>query len=221
MDTPRVKICCIMSASEATDALSAGASALGLVSQMPSGPGVIDDTHIARIAQSLPAGTETFLLTSLRDAEDIAAQHGRCGTTTLQLVDHLSTETHQRLRALLPTVRLVQVVHVIDDDSVAYARQCAGSVDALLLDSGNPALAVQELGGTGRTHDWQLSRRIRDTVTVPVYLAGGLNADNVQDAIATVRPYGLDLCSGVRSDGRLDVAKLDAFMNAVRAAGTP
>ncbi|MCO4097784.1 phosphoribosylanthranilate isomerase [Gemmatimonas sp.] len=221
MDTPRVKICCIMSEREAATAIVSGASALGLVSHMPSGPGVIDDAEIARIVPSVPAGIETFLLTSLRDTEHIAAQHARCGTTTLQLVDHLPVEMHERLRTLLPGVRLVQVVHVLDEHSVAYARECAGAVDALLLDSGNPALAVQELGGTGRTHDWQLSRRIRDAVAVPVYLAGGLNADNVGDAIATVRPYGLDLCSGVRSHGRLDVAKLHAFMNAVRAAGTP
>ena len=89
-------------------------------------------------------------------------------------------------------------------------------VDALLLDSGNPSLAVKELGGTGRTHDWKLSRRIRDSVSIPVFLAGGLTPSNVADAVAAVEPFGLDVCSGVRSDGNLDPVKLRAFVDAVK-----
>lgn len=217
MPVPVVKICCIMSEAEAALAIMHGASALGLVSHMPSGPGVIDEALIGRIVRAVPAGIETFLLTSLQTPAEIAAQHARCGTTTLQLVDHVSVEVHHHLRRLRPGVRLVQVVHVVDDDSVAYAQACAPAVDALLLDSGNPALAVKELGGTGRTHDWRLSRRIRDTVAAPVYLAGGLTALNVRHAIDTVHPYGLDLCSGVRSNGQLDAGKLATFMQAVTA----
>jgi phosphoribosylanthranilate isomerase len=218
MTTPRVKICCIMSAQEAALAIAAGASALGLVSHMPSGPGVITEAAIARIVPTVPAGIDTFLLTSLHDPEQIVAQHARCGTTTLQLVDHVPIEVHRHLRAGLPAVRLVQVIHVVDDESVEYATACAPGVDALLLDSGNPSLAVKELGGTGRTHDWAVSRRIRDAVPVPVYLAGGLTPLNVHEAVHTVQPYGLDLCSGVRTNGQLDARKLDAFMTAVRTS---
>jgi phosphoribosylanthranilate isomerase len=89
-------------------------------------------------------------------------------------------------------------------------------VDALLLDSGNPSLATKELGGTGRAHDWAVSRRIRDAVGVPVYLAGGLNPQNVRKAIAQVQPFGVDVCSGLRTDGRLDAVKLEEFMRAVQ-----
>lgn len=216
----RVKICCIASVDEARLAVAHGASALGLVSAMPSGPGVIADGRIAEIAAALrgePA--RTFLLTSRVTAEAIAAQHAAAGTTTLQLVDHVPHAELQQLRLRCPGVELVQVIHVTGEASVDEAVAAAPYVDALLLDSGNPALAVKELGGTGRTHDWALSRRIRDAVfPLPLWLAGGLRVHNVGEAIAAVRPHGLDLCTGVRSDGRLDAAKLDAFMQAVRAA---
>lgn len=221
---PRVKVCCIASVDEAQAAVAAGASALGLVSAMPSGPGVIDDARIAEIAaavRGLPV--RSFLLTALTQAEAIAEQHTRAGTTTLQLVDHVPHEALRRLRVLRPGVELVQVIHVTGESSVAEAVAVAPFVDALLLDSGNPALAVKELGGTGRTHDWALSRRIRDAVfPLPLWLAGGLRAHNVAEAVAAVQPHGLDLCTGVRSDGRLDAAKLAAFMQALATRrGTP
>jgi phosphoribosylanthranilate isomerase len=215
--TPVVKVCCIASVAEARMAIDAGAVALGLVSAMPSGPGVIDEATIARIAAAIPAPTETFLLTALTDADSIAAQHAGLRTTTLQLVDHVPHAHLQRLRTLSPGVRLVQVIHVTDQASVAEAEAAAPWVDALLLDSGNPALAVKQLGGTGRRHDWTLSRHIRDAVApLPLYLAGGLNADNVCEAIRTVQPHGLDLCNGVRSEGRLDAGKLRRFFEAVQ-----
>lgn len=217
---PVVKICCIASVEEARAAMQAGASALGLVSAMPSGPGVIADALVAQIAAAVaasPAAADTFLLTSRTGAEAIAAQHAAAGTTTLQLVDHVPHGELRRLRLLRPGVRLVQVIHVTGEASIAEALAAAPFVDALLLDSGNPALAVKELGGTGRTHDWALSRRIRDAVwPLPLYLAGGLGAHNVAAAIRAVLPFGLDLCSSVRSEGRLDAVKLRAFLAAVR-----
>lgn len=214
-----VKICCIASIEEAQLAVQHGAAVLGLVSAMPSGPGVIADSSIAAIAAATPAPTETFLLTARTDAEAIAAQHAAAGTTALQLVDHVPHDHLRRLRSLCPGVKLVQVIHVTGDASVAEAVAAAPFVDALLLDSGNPSLAVKELGGTGRVHDWATSRRIRDAVfPLPLFLAGGLRADNVAEAIRTVLPHGLDLCSSVRSDGRLDATRLAAFMAAVHAA---
>lgn len=218
-----VKICCIASVDEALLALRAGARALGLVSAMPSGPGVIADDAIAEIAAAVrrqAPQADTFLLTARTGAEAIAEQHAAAGTTTLQLVDHVPHDELRRLRALRPQARLVQVIHVRDAGALEEAQAAAPHVDALLLDSGNPALAVKELGGTGRTHDWALSRRIRDVVhPLPLFLAGGLHAGNVAEAIGTVQPHGLDLCSKVRTDGRLDAAKLGAFMAAVRAGG--
>ena len=214
-DRPLVKICCIGSADEARMAVAAGASALGLVSHMPSGPGVIEEDLIAEIAAQVPPPIATFLLTCEQQAEAIAAQQRRCGTGVVQLVDAVADGELRRLRRELPGVKLVQVIHVRDEASVDEARAAAAWVDALLLDSGNPALAVKELGGTGRTHDWRLSRRIRDEAGKPVFLAGGLGAHNVGQALAAVQPFGLDLCSAVRSEGRLDEHKLRAFFAAV------
>ena len=210
-----VKICCIANLEEAQLAISAGASAIGLVSAMPSGPGPIPEELIAEIAARVPAPTETFLLTALRDAEAIADQHRRCGTTALQLVDAVPEAELRRLRWLLPGVRLVQVIHVRSPESVDEASTAAALVDTLLLDSGNPHLAVKELGGTGRVHDWTHSRRICATVGVPVLLAGGLHPGNVRDAMERVRPAGLDVCSGLRINGRLDAGKLGDFFTAI------
>jgi phosphoribosylanthranilate isomerase len=214
----RVKICCISSLAEAAMAVAAGASALGLVSAMPSGPGVIEEELIAEIAATVPPGVATFLLTCLEDVDAIVAQQRRCRANTLQLVDELGPGAHARLRAALPGIGIVQVIHVVGEESVEEARRVAPDVDALLLDSGNPRLAVKELGGTGRRHDWAISRRIVEGVAPrPVYLAGGLRPENAAEAIAQVGPFGLDLCSGVRTEGRLDQGKLAAFFAAVRA----
>lgn len=214
---PVIKVCCIASLAEARLAVATGADALGLVSAMPSGPGVIDDTTIAAIAAAVPRPTRTFLLTARTTAEPIAEQHARAGTTTLQLVDHVPADELRRLRRLCPAVELVQVIHVTGEDAVAEALAAAPHVDALLLDSGNPALAVKELGGTGRTHDWTLSRRIRDAVwPLPLFLAGGLHAGNVAAALAAVQPQGLDLCSRVRTEGKLDPRRLREFVAAAR-----
>jgi phosphoribosylanthranilate isomerase len=215
---PRVKVCCISSISEARDAIALGASALGLVSAMPSGPGVVHDDTIAEIIATVPPPIATFLLTSATDAHAIIAQQRALRPSTLQLVDHLDADVHRALRAALPGIALVQVVHVEDATSVSYALRVAPFVDALLLDSGRLNAPVKELGGTGRTHDWALSRQIRERAGKPVFLAGGLHAANVAHAIAAVEPFGLDLCSGVRTDGALDVAKLSHFMQQVRAA---
>jgi phosphoribosylanthranilate isomerase len=221
---PHVKICCIANPAEARLAHAHGAAALGLVSAMPSGPGVIADATVAEVAAAAAAlvpPPQTFLLTERTRAVDIAAQHAAARTTTLQLVDHVPHAELRALRALCPGVALVQVVHVTGPASVDEALAVAPHVDALLLDSGNPAAAVKELGGTGRVHDWRLSRRIRDAVhPLPLWLAGGLRAHNVAEAVAAVRPHGLDLCTGMRLEGRLHAPTLAAFMAAVQAADT-
>ena len=218
---PVIKICCIRSREEAQLALAAGASVLGLVSHMPSGPGVIADDLIADIVTTIKPPTETFLLTARTNADTIAAQHQPIRSSALQLVDHVPHEQLRRLRALCPGVKLVQVIHVVGDVSLTEALAVAPLVDAILLDSGNPNMAVKELGGTGRTHDWAMSRRIRDAVwPLPLDLAGGLNADNVAEAIAAVQPFGLDLCSSVRIQDRLDADRLARFVAAVARCAT-
>jgi phosphoribosylanthranilate isomerase len=218
MTVTRVKICCIGSVEEAELAVRCGASALGLVSAMPSGPGVIAESLIADIAATVPSGVASVLLTSRQDVVSIVDQQRRCRVNTIQICDRLTTGTYQELRTVLPGVRLMHVIHVSGEAALLEARQVAPEVDAILLDSGNPGLPVKELGGTGRTHDWQISRSIRAEVRAPVFLAGGLRADNVGQAIRQVRPYGVDVCSGVRTNGRLDAEKLRAFFEAVGRA---
>jgi phosphoribosylanthranilate isomerase len=216
MTPPKIKICCIRSIDEAQLAVACGASALGLVSAMPSGPGVIKEDEIAKIIRALPSYIDTFMLTSRQHADAIIDQHHRCAPRTLQLCDFVAEAELARIRRALPHVALVQVIHVSGTESIDEACAVAPHVDAILLDSGNQRLAVKELGGTGRVHDWTISRAIRERCGKPLYLAGGLNFDNVRDAIAKVQPFGVDICSGVRSDGKLDAIKLRAFIAAAR-----
>lgn len=214
----RVKVCCIASIAEAELAIRHGAAALGLVSAMPSGPGPIDEADIAAITPHVPPGVATLLLTALTDPSAIIDQQQRCGTTGIQLVDRLESAARREIRQALPTIQLVQVVHVLGRESIDEALSTGSEVDALLLDSGRPDASVKELGGTGRIHDWEVSRAIRDAVSVPVFLAGGLNPENVGEAITAVRPYAVDLCTGIRVNGQLDEARLLAFMRAVERA---
>lgn len=218
MGRVRVKICCIASVEEAKLAVAAGADALGLVGPMPSGPGPIADDLIAEIAATVPPPVATFLLTSETEPDAIVGHARRCGTSTLQLVDRVAPSTYAELRAALPGIKLVQVIHVTGPEAVEDARAAAPHVDALLLDSGQPHAEVRVLGGTGMVHDWAVSRRIVEAAGRPVFLAGGLRAHNVARAIDEVAPYALDLCTGVRTDWRLDASKLADFMAAVDAA---
>jgi phosphoribosylanthranilate isomerase len=212
---PRVKICCIANEAEAELAISYGASAIGLVGAMPSGPGPISDNDIWRIARTVPPPIGTFLLTSEQTSDGILEHHFRTLTNTIQIVDELTERDYGHIRAAAANIKLVQVIHVCGEESIDEAAEIAAQVDAILLDSGDPTLEVKELGGTGRCHDWKISRRIVETCGKPVFLAGGLSAENVREAIDTVRPFGLDLCSGVRTDGRLDEQKLEAFFASI------
>ncbi len=217
--TPRVKICCIGSVEEAALAIEYGASALGLVSNMPSGPGVISDERIAEIAATVPPAVGTFLLTSRQRVADIIEQQRSCRTNTIQICDHLTVGMHRDLKDALPGISVVQVVHVTGPESLEEAARVALHVDAILLDSGNQRLAVKELGGTGKTHDWALSRVIRERIGIPLFLAGGLTPENVGQAIEEVGSFALDVCSGVRTGGKVDAAELERFFSAVRSAG--
>lgn len=198
-------------------AVAAGASALGLVSRMPSGPGVIPEERIAEIAECVPPPVAKFLLTSEQRAPAIIAQQRRTRVNTLQLCDLPVSATYEKLRAALPGVALVQVIHVQGPEALEEAQAVEPRVDAVLLDSGRPRAALKELGGTGRVHDWSISRQIRERLRVPVFLAGGLTPGNVQEAVRGVAPFGVDVCTGVRTEGKLDSAKLRAFIRAATA----
>jgi phosphoribosylanthranilate isomerase len=212
---PRIKICCIASREEAALAVRYGASALGLVSSMPSGPGVIHEDSIVQIAMSVPVPIATFLLTSKQDSHSIIEQQRRCRTSVIQIVDRLTEGSYLDFRNELPGIGIVQVVHVAGERSINEAMDIAPFVDAILLDSGNPSLEVKELGGTGRTHDWSISRRIREALNIPIFLAGGINPLNVAEAIRAVHPFGVDVCSGVRTEGKLDEKKLSELFRQI------
>jgi phosphoribosylanthranilate isomerase len=212
-----VKVCCIASVEEARLAIEAGASAVGLVSAMPSGPGPIPEELIAEIAATIPPGVSSFLLTCLQDAGSIIDQQRRLRVNTIQICDRLTEGSYADLHDALPGVSLVQVVHVTGPEAVAEAIAVAPHVDAILLDSGNQSLAIKELGGTGRTHDWSLSRKIRESIEAPLFLAGGLNPANVAAAIREVQPFGIDVCSGLRTNGHLDREKLKQFFTEMNA----
>ncbi len=211
----RVKICCISSVEEAMLALSYGASAIGLVGQMPSGPGIISNQQILEITTSLPPTLSTFLLTSETQPKAIIDHYKQVNTSTIQIVDQVETSAYQQIRNELPHVKIVQVIHVLNGESVRQAIDVSPYVDAILLDSGNPNLPTKELGGTGRIHNWDLSQTIRMKVDVPIILAGGINSNNVKQAIDHVKPFGVDLCSSVRTNGKLDENKLKLFFQSI------
>ena len=211
MTRTRVKVCCISSLEEAQLAINYGVDALGLVGDMPSGPGIIDDELTRSIARVVPPTVETFLLTSRESGDDIAKHVEFCGTTTVQIVRHIERAEYATIIRRLPTIKRVQVIHVEDENALELVKLYEPYVHAFLLDSGRPSARVAELGGTGRSHDWQISAEIVKGTTRPVFLAGGLRPDNVKEAIAVVQPFGLDLCSGIRTGDKLDEKKLREF----------
>ena len=215
MKRPRIKICCISNIAEAKLAIDFGASALGLVGKMPSGPGIIDDPLIATIAKTIPPPVASVLLTSETEALGIIDHYKKVNTTAIQLVDALKEDQYAIIKQALPHIKLVQVIHVAGEHAIGQALLVAELADAVLLDSGNPELPVKELGGTGRTHNWEISRAIREILSIPVFLAGGLNEKNIRQAIDAVQPYGIDVCSGVRTGGALDPVKLKGFFSAI------
>jgi phosphoribosylanthranilate isomerase len=213
----RIKVCCIASVDEATAAITAGADALGLVSAMPSGPRTIADALIADIAAAIPPPVSTFLLTSETTARAISAHARSTRPATVQIVAHIDPAESAELARLEPWTRRVQVIHVEGPDALGLISAYARYVHAFLLDSGRSNATRPELGGTGRVHDWDVSTAFVRASPRPVFLAGGLDAGNVGQAIRSVGPFGVDVCSGVRTDGHLDALKLAAFVAAVRA----
>jgi phosphoribosylanthranilate isomerase len=210
----RIKICCIASPAEAALALAAGADVLGLVATMPSGPGPISDADIAEIAAGLPPQVLSLLLTAETTAEAIADHVKRTGVCGVQIVSHIDPAEQAKLATLLPDHERWQVVHVEDEAALTMIPAHGPHVTGFLLDSGRPSHS--ELGGTGRVHDWAISAALVAASPVPVYLAGGLNPGNAAAAVAQVRPAGLDVCSGLRVDGRLDETLARAFVAAVK-----
>ena len=214
----KLKICCINSHDEAMTAISVGADLLGLVADMPSGEGMIEDHKIREIAASIKSFNNSVLLTSRTDAESIIEHHKETITSHIQIVDYIDVKNYQEIRKSLPDIKLIQVVHVEDESSYSLAMNFSNYVDFILLDSGKPSAKKRTLGGTGDTHNWNISKKIVRDCSIPVYLAGGINHSNVVEAIQKVKPYGIDLCTGLRTNNKLDKNKLNVFMEAIKRA---
>lgn len=214
MDRPLLKVCCISSISEALLALEKGADFLGLVGPMPSGPGILSLEDIKVIVRAIPEDAKTILLTSETDAEHIATSVKSLGVKAVQIVRELPVNVLSKIRSLLPETIILSVVHVIDESSIEIAKSYEGISDYILLDSGKPSKGI--LGGTGAVHNWDYSKQIVAELNIPVFLAGGLNPNNVRNAVDQVKPAGVDLCSGLRTNDKLDAAKLNAFVNNLR-----
>ena len=212
----RVKICCIASPAEAALAAAHGADLLGLVGPMPTGPGPITEAEAAQIADGAPPWATPVLLTARETAEEIAAHAAQARVRAVPIVSHVPPRELERLAAAAPGLGRIQVVHVEDDGALDLIAAYAPHITAFLLDSGRPS--ARELGGTGRVHDWRVSAEFVRRAPRPVFLAGGLTAQNVGEAIRRVRPFGVDLCTGVRINGALDPGLLSAFIGAVESA---
>lgn len=221
MQPIRVKICCIANADEAAIAVTAGADALGFVGEMPSGPGIVSDDQTRRIVRTTPPAVSTVALTSATKAAGIMQQLQACETDTVQVVQHIDPQEHRTLLDSMPHIKRLQVIHVEGPEVLNLIKDYEPWVDGFLLDSGRPSSAATEqeleLGGTGRVHDWAISAEFVKNTIKPVFLAGGLTPANVGEAIGRVKPFGVDLCSGIRVRGQLDPTRLTKFMVEVRA----
>jgi phosphoribosylanthranilate isomerase len=215
MPRTRVKICCIQNLDEARMAIEFGADAIGLVGKMPSGPGPIEDSTIKEITASVSPAVGTFLLTSEVTATEIVNHWKKVNTNTIQIVDYIDESEFAKIRSEIPWVKLVQVIHVEDGTSINRAVRIEKYVDGILLDSGKPNAATKILGGTGMTHNWEISKEIVARTGKPVFLAGGIKPENVKVAIQHIRPFGIDVCTGVRTDGKLDRKKLEEFFEEI------
>lgn len=214
----RAKICGINTWDNAKVALDCGADALGfLVGITHLAEDKIEVEDAKKIIDKLPPFVSTVAVTHLQDIHKIIDMCRYLGVTTLQIHDYIHPEEVAYCRKELPGVKIIKAVHVIDGDKIGtieMAHSFEKVADALLLDS----RTAERLGGTGKTHDWNISREIVDEMNVPVMLAGGLTDKNVYDAVMKVRPYAVDVNSGVEVDGNKDWEKVSGFiMNAIKA----
>jgi phosphoribosylanthranilate isomerase len=215
----RIKVCGNRSEDDLTAAVAAGADAVGLISGVTHvSEDAIEPDRAAALARLVPPYVSVVLVTHLATVESILALADRVRPDTLQPHGEIEPSVCAAVREARPLLRTSQAVHVTGPEAVERAARFAPHCDALLLDS----RTADRLGGTGRTHDWSLSRRIADRLGLPVILAGGLTAENVAQAIGVVEPYAVDVNSEVDdSNGDKDPQRLRAFTMAARRAEPP
>lgn len=210
----RVKICGITSFEEARMAIGCGADAVGfLVGLNYPTDDEIDAVAAKEIIASLPPFVSSVLVTHRKELDWVVDACQRVGCSTIQLHGDFALEQIPLLRAKLPYARIIKAVHVVDSNSATIAAAVAPRVDAVLLDTRTET----RIGGTGVTHDWSISRRIAEEIGKPVILAGGLNPGNVREAILKVRPFAVDVNSGVENpDGSKSLDKIKAFITTAK-----
>jgi phosphoribosylanthranilate isomerase len=213
----RVKICGIKRKEDALAAIRYGADAIGLLvgKKYPSDD-FIDETTAKNIVESLPPLCSSVLVTHLTDTKTVIELAVFTRVTTIQLHGDSSPADAQKIKTALPYVKLYKAVHIIDESSIDHAKQFLDSVDAILADTVNTATG--QVGGTGLTHDWSVSKNLVAAFNKPVILSGGLTPDNVVNAIETVMPYGVDVNSGTQgADGYKDTTKLRLFIERAKS----
>lgn len=205
----KAKICGINSVEEMNTAIRAGADALGFL---------VGITHLAEDKTDIPTARELIrqippfisrvAVTHLQTADEIVPLLKELNVDTVQLHNDITLNEIEKIRNYFPWLNIIKSVSVTGEESVTSARQFVGYVNAVILDS----RTEERLGGTGLTHDWSISRRIVETLPLPVILAGGLTPDNLKSAIETVHPYAVDVNSGVETNNKKDPVKTATFI---------
>lgn len=219
---PIIQIAGVMDELEARLLVSAGVDWIGFPLRLDFHQPDLSETDAARIVQSLPAHVRATVITYLTRAEDILALCRKLGAHAVQLHGAVSGTQLARLKQMGSGLFVIKSLIVGAGSASALMqtlKDATPHVDAFLTDTYDPATGAS--GATGKTHNWQLSRQIVAQSSRPVILAGGLNPENVCQAIDQVRPAGVDAHTGVEgSDGRKDRAKVEAFVAQARNALT-
>lgn len=211
----RTKVCGLTREADVDAVVDAGADAVGFVVDVPvDSPREIGVERAAALVERVPPFATTVLVTMPRAPQRTIDLVARVGPDVVQCHGDLPPGDVAYLRSRVDA----HVLKAVDADDVESAKQYVDVADALLVDSAD----ADGGGGTGETHDWERTRAAVRDLDAPVVLAGGLNAENVADALDVVDPFGVDVASGVESSGGVkDHDRVRAFLDAVsRASGT-
>jgi len=212
----RVKICGIRSLDEAKEVIEAGADALGFHVELDHSRCPVAAATASGIISKLPPFISSVVVTSETDPKKLLLIMKSTGATTLQLHKEVSPETVNAVKSVFFNTKIYVAISVTSDESIAIAKNFENSADTVILDSVNKETGAR--GGTGKTHDWSISRKIVESTSLRVILAGGLNPGNVVDAIKAVRPYAVDVNSGVSNpDGTKDFLRVKGFVDRAKS----
>ncbi len=204
----KVKICGITSNEDLVTAIEAGADAVGFVVNVSSSPRNLTIEKAERLMRNTPVFVKNVVVTVPKRLGELVEIYERLRPDILQIHGHNLSDSV--IREKLANTRLIRAIQVKSVHAVDEAVKTANTFDAVLLDTFVP----DKFGGTGEVHDWELSKHIRLKVhPKPLILAGGLNPENVQDAVRVVKPYAVDVSSGVESQpGIKDSKKVFEFI---------